>query len=178
MVVTGYTNTVSYHRKHIFTLRDAYQIKHMLLRLLIYSIPFLLVVVFELADPNTDKQFDGFLDGIQWILSGTRAQGSYYYPVIIQTLFVFPLIYFGVTQYKNHIILKCFTVAIIIEILSWAYGLNEETYRLLMFRYMFQICAGVYAYKNVIPRTTSILLTAVGGIHIPNSICRLSTCTI
>lgn len=65
-------------------------------------------------------------------------------PLMIQFVFVFPVIYFIVKRYEAKGVLLCGLINAMYEILQSAYGMNEECYRLLLFRYILVISFGCY----------------------------------
>ncbi len=63
---------------------------------------------------------------------------------MIQFIFVFPVIYFIIKKHDFKGLLLCGILNALFEILKCAYCMNEECYRLLMFRYLFVIAFGCY----------------------------------
>ena len=83
-------------------------------------------------------------DVLKNYLCGGWGPGSYYYPLMIQFVFVFPIIYFVIKENSRRGLVICLVVNILYEILKWAYEMNIECYRLLLFRYIFIIAFGCY----------------------------------
>lgn len=94
----------------------------------------------------------GTLDCLQWtldFLDGGYGPGSYYYPLMIQLIFVFPIIHFIVRKYQYLGVWICGFINFIYELLQRAYDMNEACYRLLVLRYILVISVGCYiAYKK------------------------------
>lgn len=96
---------------------------------------------------------------------------------MLQFIFVFPLIYKVVHDHKEHGLAICFGVNMTYELLQRVYLMNEECYRLLLFRYIFLIAYGCYLAlgENRIKRghyamaviigVSYILLTQYAGIR-------------
>lgn len=144
MIISGYVYALQYTRNNIQSFSDAYELKNWIGGAIKYTIPFGVVYFLELIysvlhypDINLISAFYGFLYG------GT-APGSYYYPIMMQFIFVFPAIFFCIKKYKDKGVLVCGIVNLSYEILKTAYGMNEGCYRLLIFRYILLISVGCY----------------------------------
>lgn len=79
-------------------------------------------------------------------LQGGLGPGSYYYPIMLQFIFLFPIIFFIVKKYRFKGLLICLTMNATYELLHWAYGMNEGCYRLIGLRYIFVIAFGVFLH--------------------------------
>ena len=166
MVITGYVYSLSLKKHTVEHLEDAYPWKTILKRMVRYTLPFLAVIVWELCDPRFAIS-SGVIEKFRWAIEGTTGKGSYYYPVMMQLIFVFPLIYFVIEKQKESGLVLCIIANAVFEILTWAYGVPTGSYRLLIFRYVFLIAAGVYAYKGYRFHVwTSILMTFIGAAFI------------
>jgi peptidoglycan/LPS O-acetylase OafA/YrhL len=79
-------------------------------------------------------------------IDGGSGPGSYYYPIMIQFIFVFPFIYSIVKKYDFIGVLICFFMNGMYEIVQNSYGMASGNYRLLVFRYIFLMSAGCYLH--------------------------------
>lgn len=141
MVISGYVYTKSYKYKEICSFKVAYSIKNISKSIIRYTVPFIFAyiiecVVFEIMGIEVNYLF--------FFLRGADGPGSYYYPIMMQFIFVFPVIYFIVDTYRFKGMLMCLGINAVYELLQSAYGMNEECYRLLLFRYFFLISVGCY----------------------------------
>lgn len=160
MVITGYVYSISL--KGINHLEDAFVWRKLLQRSLRYTLPVIAVICWELCDTNFTITTDS-LERLRWAINGTFGKGNYYYPVMMQLLFLFPLIYFVIDKKKTKGLLVSFIANLLYEILSWAYCIPSNSYRVLMFRYLFLIAVGVYAYKGYkLSRFANVILTTIG----------------
>lgn len=168
MIISGYVGALSFERNKIESLSAAYGFSHIYQKLIRYTVPYVLIIIWEVFDCNIHlgKSWDGYLGKIRWILNGTFGQGSYYYPMLIQLIFLFPIIYFIIEHNEKKGLWICFIINLIYEVLKWSYELNEKCYRLLIFRYIFLLATGVFASKYSLSIGTSIILTAIGGMFI------------
>ena len=107
---------------------------------------------------------------VKMYLTGAEGAGSYYFPCMIQFIFIFPIIFRLIDKFKSKGLLVCFIVNILYEILQRAYDMNHTCYRLLVFRYIFTISCGCYFRFNGlnIKRLHSILsvLFGIGYIYL------------
>lgn len=165
MIISGYVGALSFRRNHVETFSDAYSLNIILPKFIRYTIPFVLIVIWQIVDSNIALP-DGFLNLLRWILNGASGPGSYYYPLLIQLLFTFPVLFFVIEKNGKKGLWLCLLFNAVYEFLKWAYWVNDECYRLLLFRYLFLIGAGIYASKYDLNRIETVLLTVFGGIFI------------
>lgn len=74
---------------------------------------------------------------------GGVGSGSYYYPVMMQLIFIFPIVYLTIAHY----VLRTYAGHLfnaVFELLRYEYELNLECYRLLIFRYLSLVAVGIY----------------------------------
>lgn len=174
MVITGYVYYLSYTRRAVKDFFDPYSAPFLAPKLLRYTSPYAIALLVELFC----EIFQGSLSKSFFfkILCGGRGPGSYYYPIMIQTLFSYPVIYFAIKTRGARGFLLCFFMNGMYELLGRAYGLNEECYRLLSFRYIsliaFGSLLGKFATEGApkIPRlklfTLALLSSVCGAIFI------------
>ena len=146
MIISGYVYAISFEKHNITSIGQAYQINLVIDRLLRYTIPFIIIYVFELiAYSKLDIVFSK--GDIIWIfIGGGFGYGSYYYPIMIQFIFVFPIVFFLVKRLEFFgLILSGFLNASY-ELLQKAYFVSNSQYRLLLFRYLLVIAFGCYLY--------------------------------
>lgn len=166
MIITGYVYTISAKKHNVTSFKQAYNPKLIANRLLRYSIPYTCMVIWQILDRKIIIDIRG-IDYLKWFLYGTDGKGTYYFPVMIQIVFLFPIIHSIVSKLGKKGLWICFAFNAIYELLTWSYGLGVETYRLLCFRYIFVIAVGVYVGEgNRFKLSQSILLTALGGLFI------------
>ena len=145
MVISGFVNTKSFQKNNIASVGEAYAISTILGKTIRYTVPFIIAflmeeIVFTLLGtihPSIPQVFSAFLNG-------GFGPGSYYYPILIQFIFYFPVIYFIIRKYDFRGLFLCGFINFAYEILKCSYGMNEECYRLLLFRYTLLIAYGCY----------------------------------
>ena len=130
-----------------------------------YTIPFFIAWVIELTAFYVLEYRDAFsvLELLKEFLCGGIGPGSYYFPILIQLVFLFPVIYRIVSKYEKQGLVICCIANILYELLQWAYGMSEDTYRLLIFRYILYISFGCYfGLEKRISKCCGIILFVVG----------------
>ena len=166
MIITGYVYSLSLQKKNVAHLEDAYQGSVLLRRSVRYCLPLIVLAVWEICDPHFHLS-GGFLDYVRWFINGTAGKGNYYFPVMLQMVFLFPIIYFILEKKKRTGLFICLIFNLTYEVLAWSYGMNTDCYRLLAFRYVFVVAAGIYAFKKFkMNLLWSILITAAGAVFI------------
>lgn len=174
MLITGYLHAASYHRAGGVT---RHALKKQINRSLIkYTVPFALVYVLELIFFSgytvlTTKTLTA-ADAWEFFLKlfqGGWGPGSYYYPVLVQLVFLFPCIYYTVEKYGTKGLLLCGAANILFEIVKLAWGISEDTYRMLVLRYIFVLAMGCWLYikrEQRVPKIVLILCALIGGAYI------------
>lgn len=148
MVITGYVYTKTLLTADENTIDSIYSSNFIRKRIIKYTVPFLLIfgleifseLVLHLNYPivvGTDSVFGA-------LLTGGWGPGSYYYPVLIQIVLLFPLM-FKLVNSCNKGLFYSFLLTLFYEIIKYYYFIQySEQYRLLAFRYTFLICFGIY----------------------------------
>lgn len=144
MIISGYVNALSFKRKGFNSFKDCYSYEELISKFFRLTIPFVFVLLLEtVADYVVFGNFSITKSLIMFFVGG-KGPGSYYYPVMIQFVFLFPLIYIGIKESRTKGLLVCFSFNAMYELLQKIYGMNEGLYRLLVIRYLFIISFGTY----------------------------------
>ena len=161
MIISGFVYAKSYQR-HNITIHNVFNWENVLNKLIRYTLPFLFAVLLEeilLAKIGVINI--GLKQFVYTFLSGGIGPGSYYYPVMIQFIFFFPVVYFIVRKYNFKGVVICGGINLAYEIMKSAYGMNEECYRLLLFRYTLLIAFGVFLAFGKYKKSIGISLAAI-----------------
>ncbi len=162
MIISGYVASLSFRKNGIISISKAYNKEMVCPKAFRYTFPFLFVYLVELIVGLPE----GIWSKVSIFLGGGYGPGSYYYPIMMQFIFVFPLIYFIIKDKKEGLLI-CLTLNIIYEILKDSYQMNEECYRLLIFRYIYLIAYGCWIeQKKHINKYLNILSFLLGAIYI------------
>ena len=163
MMISGYVYAVSFERRGIKSIEQAYNKTFVAEKFIRYTVPYTIAFI---AEWIVFRVFGTYLVGIRTYgifafvmdyLSGGKGLGNYYYPIMIQLIFLFPIIYFVIKKYNLKGLWYCFLVNAGYEVLKVAYGMNEYEYRLLLFRYLFVIAAGCYVAVGDIRRNKKLM---------------------
>lgn len=146
MIISGYVLFLSGEKKYQTGLADLYALEVLFARYMRFTIPFLIALTVEIIFQIINQADVTFASSVHLYLVGGKGPGSYYYPLMIQLIFVFPLIYWIMKRgpIKGLIIVGVLNLSY--EIMIHAYGMSWDCYRLLIFRYLLLIGFGCYLY--------------------------------
>ena len=166
IIISGYVYAKSFERKQILTLKEAYSLKNVVDKLIRYSVPLLMIYPIEiLLKILVVKKKVTVGNMVLNLFLGGYGPGSYYFPYMIQFVFVFPLIYFVIKRWDFKGVIVCGIVNIIYEYVKIPLEMPKEIYRLLLFRYVFAIALGCFFSigKFQIKKWMGILCCVVGA---------------
>ena len=145
MIITGYVTAKSYIKNGIDSLDEAYRLKHTLRRMIRFTVPFLMAYVIEfLIQLVLNGGVFSVSSTVGVMLGGGNGPGAYYYPVMMQVVFVFPLLFDIIRRHGFKGLAGTFVLTLFLELLKLSYQMGENTYCLLMFRYIFVISFGIW----------------------------------
>ncbi len=168
MLVTGYVSAASFSKSGVTTLKTAYAIKPMAKKLLRYTLPFLYMYIAQniIALAMGDKISP--LEVLVYFFGGGRGEyGTYYYPVLMQIVLIFPLIFIAVKKFKYGII-GCFVANLAYEVIKCAVDMSGGVYRLIALRYIFAVAMGCYIYLrgDELKGSKSVIMCVIGALYI------------
>ena len=145
MIISGYVYSLSFEKHKINTIGKAYSLNNVLNKIIRYTIPFLIIFVIEIVIRSIEKGHILEPGNIFYIfLQGGYGPGAYYYPFLLQFIFVFPVIFFIIKKFDFKGLILCAVLNLLYEILKNAYYVNENCYRSLVLRYILVIAFGCY----------------------------------
>lgn len=165
MIISGYLYAFANNGKN---LSKQYNITTIISKCIRFIVPFSIVWLLELVvhfltddDITVATVFNSFI-------TGGDGPGSYYFPVMIQFVIIVPMILKLVEKYNIKGVLICFGLNIFFEILKNAIHMSVDTYRLLVFKYIFIIAYGIYLYfeKEKPLSILHIAFSGLGGLYI------------
>lgn len=164
MIVSGYVYAISYEKRNITSIGQAYQIDFVIDKLLRYTIPFIIIYVLELIAFYRIDIIYSKSEIISNFFAGGFGYGSYYYPIMIQFIFVFPIIFFLVKRLDFFGLILSGVLNALFELLQRLYYVSSGHYRLLLFRYLLLIAFGCYLYlkKGKIRKPIGIVSALTG----------------
>ena len=145
MVISGFCYTNSFQKHKISSIGQAYEVDAFLGKVIRYTVPYVIAFCVEEIAFKVTGIFDhSIIDVFQLFLTGGTGSGSYYYPIMIQFVFYFPIIYAIIRKYDFNGVIICGFINFMYELLRRAYTMNVGCYRLLVFRYTLIIAFGCY----------------------------------
>jgi len=149
MIITGCTFAMSYNKRYS-SITQMYAPRELTIRVLRFWIPFFFAFVFEviMSVVLLDMTFTPLSLIKAFLVGGPGLNGSYYTPILIQLVFVFPLIFLTTKKHNNKGLLLCMAVNFIYELLCSLLKINSGLYRVLMPRYITYIALGCWFYFN------------------------------
>lgn len=166
MLISGYNFSASGMRKAEGKLQKMYDHRVLLPKVVRFTLPFAFVFVFEIVLKVMQGKEYSILDILVRFCKGGYGPGSYYYPIMIQLLFIFPLIYLLVAKLNWFGVVVAAQVNFVYEIVIHEIGIDVSGYRLLVFRYIFYIALGCYLFfftKKKIPMWILLLMIGLGS---------------
>lgn len=155
MVISGYLAAKSFEKK-VCTLQQAFSIEIVLPKLLRFLVPFFITFIIELPFLIIYKKLD-ILSLIQTFVRGGAGPGSYYTPVMLQFIFVTPVIYYIIKKYDFCGMCLCFLFTAVWEAVQYSWGMNDGPYALIVLRYVSVIAFGCYIAIGQIKLNKKIL---------------------
>ena len=162
MVISGFVYAKSMMNE---TIKEACRHKVIIKRLKRYLLPYTCAYILEIAvfllaalinshteiinslgysletDPNNKISFSYILKGF---LTGGFGPGSYYTPVMIQLVFLFPLLYLFIEKYRYKGLVASGIFCFFSELWQYYFQIPHSVYRLLILRHVMTICFGIY----------------------------------
>lgn len=149
MLISGYNFTASGLKKADGEFLKMYQPDLMVPRIVRFTGPFVFIYTLEIILKVAQGKEYSPLDVFGRFFEGGYGPGSYYYPLMLQLLIVFPIIFCLVKKLgAGGVILAAF-LNFNYEIMIHMADVELDTYRLLIFRYLFLLALGCYLFFHV-----------------------------
>jgi peptidoglycan/LPS O-acetylase OafA/YrhL len=144
LLISGYLQALFFDRKGIRSIDEAFQKDKIAKKLQRYFLPYCLVFIVEAVILLFMKKADA-KQLLYAFVTGGFGPGSYYFPIIIQMIFVVPFSYVIVRKYRFRGVVYAFLVNLFFELIKFPFFMPPPQYRLLFFRYIFILSCGVFA---------------------------------
>lgn len=143
MIISGYNFAMSNSRKAGGKLRKMYGWDMMKPKLVRFLVPFFSICLLEIALLIiNDREIHPF----RIFLLGAYGPGSYYVPVMLQMLVIFPIIYVLIDKNAKLGITVTALANLLFEIAIKVFEIDKYYYRLSVGRYLLLIAFGCYLY--------------------------------
>lgn len=146
MIVSGYVFSNSYINKGITQFEKAYDLSIISKRIIRYTIPFVMAYIIELIWFYAIGKELKIVSIVSVFFTGGYGPGSYYYPEMIQITFILPIILFSMSKSPKTGLLFWFSFNAFYEFIKTIVGLDQDIYRLSVFRYTFLLACGCYIF--------------------------------
>lgn len=147
MVISGYVNAKSFESKGIDSIEEAYQKTLLITKLLRFLVPFVIAYGLECMIQILCHRFT-VASFVKDFFHGGYGPGTYYFPVMVQFVFIYPVIYFIIKKHGLKGLILCFAINLAYEFLQRISYVPKELYVLLSFRYISVIAFGTYFALN------------------------------
>lgn len=145
MIISGYNFAMSNYKKADGKLKKMYGWNVLKPKLIRFLIPFFTVCFIEIALLAIEEKK---IHPLRIFLLGAYGPGSYYVPVMLQMLVIFPLIYIAVAKNAKFGITAAGVANLLFEILVKVLEVDKYYYRLSIGRYLLLIAFGCYLYLH------------------------------
>lgn len=173
MMVSGYNFAMSYKKKTNGNLAQMYRFDFLLQRVERIFSPFFVICLVELGFIIAQNKHINLPRIFLW---GAYGPGSYYVPLLIQLLLVFPLIYKLMEAGWKVGLFSVGAINLLYEIGVVIFDMENEDYRLCIGRYLFLIALGclLYMYPEVLTkRRYLVLMFLFGLLYIVTVLCEV-----
>lgn len=168
MMISGYVNANSFAKKGINQFEDSYEFKFIVKKLIRYTVPYAIAWIIEVIIYGVSGGLYSAFAPVTLFLTGGAGPGSYYYPIMIQFVFIFPIIFFTMRKNPCLGLLGWFCFNGFYEVIKVLIGVNAGEYRLTIFRYTFLIALGCffYLYDKIVPQKFLGISFSIGIVFI------------
>ena len=163
MLVTGFLYANSFLKNKIYNIKEMFAPAILIKRFLRLTLPFLIIFTIEyIFNTANIREHDNFFINL---FNGQIGPGSYYFPVILQVIIFFPILYVIALKYK----FRGFFIIILFEFLymlfSVKFSVNPILFRSLAFRFLTLVYFGCWfaIYKAEI-KNIYLMLSLFTGI--------------
>lgn len=140
MLVTGFLYSNSYIKKDFKTLKEMYCPDLMIKRILRLIIPVLIIFTLMYILNNANLRTNG--EFFAALFNGKYGPGSYYIPVILQIVLIFPFIHLLLIKYKSIGFAIILFIEFIYMLLAVKFNINSILFRSLAFRFLTLLSMG------------------------------------
>lgn len=145
MILSGYTFAYKYNKNSIKEMFDG---RDLLRRFLRFTIPMLMTFAVYQAYMIAKRDFSVF-DAIKALIVGNYGQGSYYYALMLEFMFVAPFVFVIIRVKRFKGIMLIAVINLLYERICNFIGLSGSLYRIIVLRYLTMIACGMNAYYMI-----------------------------
>lgn len=169
MILSGFTNSLSADKHNMDSLKKFFKKEKLVSQFSRVLIPYLAIILLELLLGGVQRivfetgPFELFKlkDFILFILTGGTTPGSYYIPILIQFILIFPFMLLSFKRFGQKSVVFFFTVHFFYDVLANYLPISVKIYRLLIFRYLVFIIMGIALYHSYDRISKSVRWSAI-----------------
>jgi len=138
--------TLSADKRKLESIKDWFKFDNFSNKFLRIFIPYVVIFIIEIILYKITNREISLKEVVVGFFTGGWGPGSYYFPVLLQLLLLFPFILLlAKTKYGW---LCLVLIQILLEITTQRFGMSDWVYRLLFFRYLGFVTFGILLYLN------------------------------
>ncbi|MEG0873766.1 MAG: acyltransferase [Clostridiales bacterium] len=174
ILISGFTFSLSYHKMETMGIGSWYKKSTVLPKLSRFLAPFIVIFPLEVIYRwgIVGIPFDLY-NVVRSFFFGGYGPGSYYVPLLVEMLFVFPLCYVLIKKYGFKGVLILVGVQLIFQVGVYYIDLDTIYYKRIILRYLVFLAGGIYIYlhqKDILKSKRNIIFLLfsllIGGIYI------------
>ncbi|MDO4541354.1 MAG: acyltransferase [Bacillota bacterium] len=170
ILVSGFTFSLSFRKREEQGISHWYKKDIILPKLSRFLLPYFFIFALELIYKlGPDKMVFDLPLIIRTFFFGGYGPGSYYIPIIIQMLFIFPLCYWLIRKKSFSGVIILGLIQLIYQIVVYNIGLEDIYYKRIFLRFLIFLAGGIYLYlhrEDILKSRRNkilLLLSFVGG---------------
>ena len=162
MIISGYLSSLSLSKRNC---ESAYSLDYLIKRALRFTVPLIIAIFIEYAAKITP--FVNIKSAIVFIIKGGIGPGTYYYPIMMQFILFFPILYLIIKNNHWGGFIFCGLINLVFEVWCVIYKIDPEIYRVCILRYTFVIACGIFFYfeeKNFKKNLKTFIILLLSGV--------------
>lgn len=166
MIISGYNFAMSNRKKADGKLKKMYGWQMLKPKLVRFLVPFIAICLIEILLLALEHKN---IHPLRIFLLGAYGPGSYYVPIMLQMLVIFPIIYILVEKNAKVGIMVAGGANLLFEIMVKVFEMDKYYYRLSIGRYLLLIAFGCYIYlypEHRVKKSQLILMFFIGLAYI------------
>ncbi len=161
ILITGFNYSLSFSK--INNINFVKILKSLFRKFKRLTIPFFIILLIEWYLNLSNIRFHHFTTAF---INGGVGPGSYYYPVMVQFIILFPFIYLLLKKYKEKGVAIIFIIQFLADSIFYLTDINPNLHRVLCLRYIFLVSLGCYlGLKKEKINSNALLLMEMIGIN-------------
>jgi peptidoglycan/LPS O-acetylase OafA/YrhL len=144
MTLSGYLGFCSFYNRKLETFGEVYELTYLYKRLARFVVPFLLLIPLDILCGMYGPNHASFANCLFRIILGGQRPGSYYVPMMIQFVIVFPIVYFAIRRYGVCGLMFFVLFNFLYECYCSVFGIHREVYSICLFRHLGIVAFGAF----------------------------------